>query len=102
MKWRDATSYNSRYPEGSRFNPTEANAWEIEADGVRVYITRVHRFWPGGWAMHCYDIGHDAVGLGLSLTKDTPVEVAQEAALAKVNARVREIAAALEKMGETA
>jgi hypothetical protein len=72
-KWNDATSYSRG--ERGKIEPT---AWDIKFGGVRLWVGKGHRWYPGKWVAVCPDAWHEQRELG---DADLPAETAQSLAL---------------------
>jgi hypothetical protein len=50
MNWKDTTSY-------SRDDKDKVpSCWTTETRKIRISVLNGHRFYPGQWVMHCYDL----------------------------------------------
>lgn len=59
--WTDATSYS----QGERGKKPQT-AWATEINGVRIWVSCGHIYYPNEWVMRCTALGIDLVSLGKS------------------------------------
>ncbi len=59
LVWEDATSYS----QGQRGKVAQT-AWETTIDGVRIWVSCGHRYYPDDWVVTSQALGFDAVSLG--------------------------------------
>lgn len=76
IQWRDATSYSQG--QRGRIEPT---AWECDVNGIRVWVSNGHLYYPGEWVMNCpaLQMEQSRIGPSAALTHSD----AQKAALTK-------------------
>lgn len=59
--WKDATSYSQG--QRGKTNPT---AWECRVEGIRIWVSCGHIYYPGEWVMSCDALNIDKKHLGRS------------------------------------
>lgn len=91
IDWKDATSYSQG--QRGRIDPT---AWECVIEGIRVWISCDHRYYPGKWVVKCHHLAIDCQQIGE--TDDLSANQARALALGFISAAARKQAGTLEKL----
>jgi hypothetical protein len=87
--WKDGTSYS----QGQR-GVKAPTAWETTIGGMRIFITKAHRSYPGDWVMNCRDIDLNEFKIGDESASEISMK---RAAIDICGRRIREKIAGLEK-----
>ena len=90
MNWTDATTYSRNDPDKKQ------SAWELRTGELRIYITNAHRYYPGAWAVVCYEIGINSAA-EMKIPGNSTPEKAQKTALAIVKNRIQKMLNSLEQ-----
>ena len=91
IKWKDATSYSQG--QYGRIDPT---AWECVIEGIRIWVSCGHRYYPGEWVVTCLNLGIDCKQIGK--IENLSADQARALASGFVSAAARSQAETLEKM----
>lgn len=83
IEWKDATNYS--HGERGRIEP---NSWECRIEGIRVWVSKGHTYYPNEWIMHCGELGLREKRIGPSFVmsaNDAQCEALKIAAKAAAN-----------------
>lgn len=88
MEWKDVTRYSQSCKE------KKPSSWEIDIDGMKVYITLTHIYHPGQWVMHCRDLELREIELNVG-TEEEAKEKAIKIVYEKIKSTISELNKAL-------
>lgn len=75
MQWTDATSYSRSSPRGE----APQTSWEINVEGVRLWVSCGHKDFDGDWILNCDALGiHHHVLTGRNASSETARDLALE------------------------
>lgn len=84
IEWKDATSYS----QGQR-GKIEPKSWRTTINGVSVWVSKGHRYYPDFWIMNCHALGMEEEQVGAS---SWDAENAQAEALRMASKAARDLA----------
>lgn len=93
IEWKDVTSYS----QGQR-EKIEPTAWECRIEGIRIWVSCGHIYYPGQWIMNCDALDIDKKHL--AATGEIPVSAVLAKALRIAGITARERSERLAAMAE--